>query len=97
MKFRGVEEKRLVESASDLVDVVVEFRRRLHNMRIHIITLWKLAEELEELVQQSSTIDPFTRGALLRICSKRSVGGVVRVIGDNLLIPDGGVDGEPTR
>lgn len=94
-KTRGVAENDLVLRASELVDVVLEFRRRLGFMRSHVKVLWALILEIERLVKESTTMDPFTRQTLLRLCASRSRTGVVGDVGRDVIIPDGGPTGEP--
>lgn len=96
-KTKGVPEEELVLQASELVDVVLEFRRRLRATREHVVALWSVVSEIERVVQDSRTMDPFTKSTILRLCGRRSTTGIVEIKEQGILVPDGGPEGDPTR
>lgn len=96
LKIRGMAENEIVLRASELVDVALEFRRRLEFMRSHVNVVWSVIVEIERVVQESTTIDPFTRSTLLRLCSTKSRTGIVSNGERGLIVPDGGPAGDPS-
>lgn len=98
MSHRGKSEREMIDAASGIVDIGHEFWRRMTLMRAHVSDLWKVIREIEAVVQDSKTLDPFTKSTLLRLCAGRSARGIVETRGGKdfeLSIPDGGPAGEP--